>query len=115
LTFNRINDFKSKLIVNPSSSGVLDRKIKNRILNNESENINDSNNNNILFNINTNNNNKNTYKNISKKLIQNELIQKSISLSRKKSPNLRGNKLPSYEINIYDNTISNNKRHKYII
>jgi hypothetical protein len=47
--------------------------------------------------------------------MQNELIQKSISVSRKKSPKLRGNKLPSYEINIYDSTISNNKRHKYII
>jgi len=109
LPINKINlnEFKNKLIVNPSSSGILERKIKNRIISDEINNNNDI----------TNNNNRITYKNLSKKIIQNEGLPKANkmndSLSRKQSSNLRYNN--RNEISIYDSTNSNHKKHKYVI
>ena len=105
LNVNKINEFKTKLISVPSSTGILDKKLKGRIINNEDiSSTNDTNLNSII------------HKSISKNR-QNEGLQKTNkmndSLSRKPNNNLKLNK--GNEIFIYDSNNPKNKKHSYII
>ena len=97
---NKINEFKTKLISVPSSTGIMEKKLKSRIINNEDISCtNDTNLNSII------------HKSISKNK-QNEGLQKTNkmndSLSRKPNNSIKLNR--GNEIFIYDSNNPKNKK-----